>query len=166
MTRRFLEQRKLEEDAKKRTDEEKRQKEEERMQKEREQREREEKRLKAEETRRQEQLSMTKAAPWSQANSTSGTSLAEIQKAEKERKAQDAIIQAQKAQERELQLQQQQLQDKSSGIQLGWAKKAMEPRKVKSLAEIQAEEQERLTKVRFCLLYFILIRLISEQKNN
>lgn len=94
----LLEQRKLEEEEKKRSDEEKRQREEERMQKEREQREREEKRLKVEETRRQEQLSMTKAAPWSQANSTLGTSLAEIQKAEKERKAQEAIIQAQKAQ--------------------------------------------------------------------
>ncbi|ENN71327.1 hypothetical protein YQE_11987, partial [Dendroctonus ponderosae] len=144
--RRLKEQRKLEEEAKKRTDEERRKLEEDRMQREKEQREREE-RQRVEE-RRQEQISMAKAAPWSQANSTFGMSLTEIQKAEKERKAQDAVLQAQKAQmERELQLQQQQQQlEKSGGIQLGWAKKAMEPRKVKSLAEIQAEEQERLIK--------------------
>lgn len=47
----------------------------------------------------------------------------------------------------QLQQQQQQQLEKSGGIQLGWAKKPMEPRKVKSLAEIQAEEQERLAKV-------------------
>lgn len=92
----FAEQRKLEEEAKKRTDEERRKLEEDRMQREKEQREREE-RQRAEE-RRQEQISMAKAAPWSQANSTFGMSLAEIQKAEKERKAQDAILQAQKVQ--------------------------------------------------------------------
>lgn len=66
------------------------------MQREKEQREREE-RQKAEE-RRQEQLSMAKVAPWSQANSSFGMSLADIQKAEKERKAQEAVLQAQRTQ--------------------------------------------------------------------
>lgn len=50
--------------------------------------------------------------------------------------------------EKEIQLQQlQQQQEKNAGIHLSWAKKPVEPRKVKSLAEIQAEEQERLAKV-------------------
>ncbi|XP_066257263.1 GIGYF family protein Gyf [Euwallacea similis] len=141
--RKLKEQRKLEEEAKKRSDEDRKKIEDERIQREKEQREREE-RQRAEE-RRLEQLSLAKAAPWSQANSTFGMSLTEIQKAEKERKAQEAALQAQRAQERELQLQQQQSVEKPGGIQLGWAK-AMEPRKVKSLAEIQAEEQERLAK--------------------
>ncbi|KAL1506342.1 hypothetical protein ABEB36_005725 [Hypothenemus hampei] len=142
--RKLKEQRKLEEEIRKKSEEERRKLEEERIQREKEQREREEK-LKVEE-RRFEQHSLYKAAPWSQANSTVGTSLAEIQKAEKERRAQEAALQAQKAHEIEIQLQQQQLFEKSSGPQLGWAKKVMEPRKVKSLAEIQAEEQERLAK--------------------
>ncbi|XP_050307829.1 GIGYF family protein Gyf-like isoform X2 [Anthonomus grandis grandis] len=143
--RKQKEQRKLDEEAKKRTEEERRKIEEDRIQREKEQREREE-RQRAEE-RRLEQQALTKIAPWSQSNSTFGMSLAEIQKAEKERKAQEVALQAQRAQmERELQLQQQQQMEKAGGLQLGWAKKTMEPRKVKSLAEIQAEEQERLAK--------------------
>lgn len=50
--------------------------------------------------------------------------------------------------EKEIQQQQlQQQQEKVAGIHLNWAKKPVEPRKVKSLAEIQAEEQEMLAKV-------------------
>lgn len=52
--------------------------------------------------------------------------------------------------EKEIQQQQiQQQQEKVAGIHLNWAKKPVEPRKVKSLAEIQAEEQEMLAKVTF-----------------
>ncbi|CAG9766953.1 unnamed protein product [Ceutorhynchus assimilis] len=143
--RRLKEQRKLEEEAKKRTDEERRILEEDRIQREKEQRDREE-RQKAEE-RRQEQLSMAKAAPWSQANSTFGMSLADIQKAEKERKAQEAAaLQAQRIQLEKALLVQQQQQQMLEKSGFGWAKKTIEPRKVKSLAEIQAEEQERLAK--------------------
>lgn len=46
----------------------------------------------------QEQLRIAKVAPWSQSNSTLGMSLAEIQKAEREKRAQDAAIHLQKLQ--------------------------------------------------------------------
>ncbi|XP_030747208.1 GIGYF family protein CG11148 isoform X2 [Sitophilus oryzae] len=142
--RKLKEQRKLEEEARKKM-EEMRRIEEERIQKEMEQREREE-RQKAEE-RRLEQLSLAKSAPWSQSNSSLGLSLAEIQKAEKEKKAQEVASQAKRAQlEKEMKIHQQQQLEKAGNLQLGWAKKPLEPRKVKSLAEIQAEEQERLAK--------------------
>lgn len=45
-----------------------------------------------------------------------------------------------------MQLQQQQ-EKSSGGLNLSWAKKPVEPKKVKSLAEIQAEEQEKMAKV-------------------
>ena len=86
-----------------------------------------------------------KSAPWSQSNFTPGLNLTDIQKAEKEKRAQETALQIQKQQLQEQQ-QQQQL-EKSGGLQLNWAKKPVEPRKVKSFAEIQAEEQERMAKV-------------------
>lgn len=56
--------------------------------------------------------------------------------------------------EKELQQQQlQQQQEKVTGIHLNWAKKPVEARKVKSLAEIQAEEQEMLSKVNYNKLF-------------
>ncbi|XP_060532401.1 GRB10-interacting GYF protein 2 isoform X2 [Cylas formicarius] len=141
--RRLKEQRKVEDEARKKAEGAKRL-EEERMQKEKQQKEAEEKQ-RAEE-KRQEQLMLAKAAPWSQSNSALGMSLTEIQKAEKERKLQEVALQQQRAQlEKEMQQQQQQ-HEKPSGLQLSWARKPVEPRKVKSLAEIQAEEQERLAK--------------------
>lgn len=44
-----------------------------------------------------------------------------------------------------------------AGIHLSWAKKPVEPRKVKSLAEIQAEEQEMLAKVIFMNFYLAVL---------
>lgn len=85
-------------------------------------------------------------APWSQANSTPELNLADIQKAEREKRAeQAALLQQQRAQQ--FYQEQQSVQEKQS-IQLNWANKPPEPRKVKSLVEIQQEEQDRLAKVR------------------
>lgn len=39
------------------------------------------------------------------------------------------------------------MQDKPFNTQFSWAKKPIAPRQVKSLAEIQAEEHEKLAKV-------------------
>ncbi|CAH1173798.1 unnamed protein product [Phaedon cochleariae] len=141
--RRLKEQRKLEEEAKKKTDEQRRMEEEKLRQ---ELQERESRRHDEEKRLQQEQIRMAKAAPWSQPNANSGMSLTEIQKAEKERKAIDQAIQIQRMQEKEYQQQQAQPEKPLSGIQLNWANKPVETRKVKSLAEIQAEEQERLAK--------------------
>nr|CAI5830189.1 unnamed protein product [Callosobruchus analis] len=137
--RRLKEQRKAEEENRKKLEEQRKAEEQQRA---------EEERLRVErelETKRDQQARVAKSAPWSQSNSTAGMSLAEIQKAEREKRAQDAVIQMQKLQEQEI-LQQKEQEKVVSGIQLNWAKKPMEPRKVKSLAEIQAEEQERLAK--------------------
>lgn len=58
-------------------------------------------RRQAEEKRlQQEQLRIAKVAPWSHSNSTLGMSLTDIQKAEREKRAQDAAIQLQKLQVR------------------------------------------------------------------
>lgn len=93
-------------------------------------------------------------------------SLTEIQKAEKERKAQEAALMLQKQQQQQQQQQmqehqqQQQLEKSPGGIQLSWAKKPVEPRKVKSFAEIQAEEQEMLAKVtwhRWIFRYLMIV---------
>lgn len=46
----------------------------------------------------QEQIRVAKAAPWSQSNSTLGMSLTDIQKAEKERKAQETALEVQRLQ--------------------------------------------------------------------
>lgn len=55
-------------------------------------------RLAEEKRLQQEQLRIAKVAPWSHSNSTLGMSLAEIQKAEREKRAQDAAIEQQKLQ--------------------------------------------------------------------
>ncbi|CAH0559994.1 unnamed protein product [Brassicogethes aeneus] len=142
--RRLKEQRKAEEEQKKKTDEQKKLEED---QKRKEAREREE-RNKAAEKRlaQQEQARQAKAAPWCQSNSTAGASLAEIQKAEREKRAQEAALQLQRQQLQEQQRQFQEQLEKPTGMQLSWASRPVEAKKVKSLAEIQAEEQERLMK--------------------
>lgn len=91
-----------------------------------------------------------KTAPWSQATNNQGYSLAEIQKIERERKA-EQVLMLQQAQQRQLQqavLEQVASPEKmnSFGVPLNWANKPMRPNHVKSLAEIQAEEQDRLLK--------------------
>lgn len=55
-------------------------------------------RLAEEKRLHQEQLRIAKVAPWSHSNSALGLSLADIQKAEREKRAQDAAIQLQKLQ--------------------------------------------------------------------
>lgn len=61
---------------------------------------------------------------------------------EKEKARQEALILQQQKQMQELQQQQE-----KAAANFTWAAKAKEQRQVKSLAEIQAEEQERLAKV-------------------
>lgn len=95
--------------------------------------------------RQENNIKVQRAAPWCQANSTPELSLADIQKAEREKRAeQAALLQQQRAQ---MVMQEQQSVIEKQSIQLNWAKKPPEPRKVKSLAEIQQEEQDRLSKV-------------------
>nr|CAH7729934.1 unnamed protein product [Callosobruchus chinensis] len=67
-------------------------------------------------------------------------SLAEIQKAEREKRAQDAVIQMQRLQEQEI-LQQKEQEKIVSGIQLNWAKKPMEPRKQLAESRLQKEKE-------------------------
>lgn len=56
-------------------------------------------RKQAEERRiQQEQIRTAKAAPWSQSGSSLGMSLADIQKAEREKRAQEAALQMQRLQ--------------------------------------------------------------------
>lgn len=85
-----------------------------------------------------------KIAPWCQSSSSQGLSLQEIQKLEKEKARQEALILQQQRQMQELQQQQE-----KAAASFTWAAKAKEQRQVKSLAEIQAEEQERLAKVSY-----------------
>lgn len=86
--RKLKEQRKLEEEAKRKMEEAKRQEEERHK---REIRELEEKRQAEEKKLVQEQIRIAKAAPWSQSSSTLGMSLADIQKAEREKRAQEVL---------------------------------------------------------------------------
>lgn len=139
--RKLKEQRKQEEENKRKLEEMKKM-EEARLKKEA--KEMEERQRNEEKSAFQDQSRIAKIAPWSQSNSNAGMSLADIQKAEREKRAQEAALQLQKQQQ--LQEQQAVQQEKATGIQLNWARKPVEPRKVKSLAEIQAEEQERLAK--------------------
>lgn len=143
--RRLKEQRKAEEEAKKKVEEQKKLEEE---QLKKEAKEREEQVKKEAIRQAQEQaIKNAKAAPWSQAGSMQGLSLSEIQKLEKERKVQELMMQQKQMQELQLlQQQTQQNQEKSGSMHLSWAKKPVETRKVQSLAEIQAEEQEKLAK--------------------
>lgn len=95
-----------------------------------------------------------------------GLNLSEIQKAEKERRAHETAVQLQKQAQQEMQQQ----MEKQSGVQFNWAKKPVTSSKVKSFAEIQAEEQERLAKVRCCdfeytkLYSFHFISLFQDKK--
>ncbi|EFA01526.1 hypothetical protein TcasGA2_TC007086 [Tribolium castaneum] len=140
--RRLKEQRKVEEEMRKKNEELKKIEEE----KNRREKEKEEKKLAEVAKLNQSQArGASKTAPWCQSNFTSNLNLTDIQKAEKEKRAMEAALQLQKQQLQELQ-QQQQI-EKTGGLQLNWAKKPIEPRKVKSVAEIQAEEQERLAKL-------------------
>lgn len=129
----------------------------------------------------QNSIPISKAAPWSQPSLPAGASLEEIQKAERQKRAeQAALLQQQRALQQQQQQQviisqsrfvlwfyliffvtikeQQQSTDKPGQLQLKWAIKPIESRKVKSLAEIQAEEEhERLAKVyRLLIMYFCL----------
>lgn len=155
--RRLKEQRKAEEEARRRQEEERQKAEEEaarRRQEEERQRQKEEVGRKQQEALRkmQEQQRVSKVAPWASlptpgagtiAPQPASLSLAEIQRIEREKKAEQAAIIAQQqramaAAREALEVQQQQER------QLGWAmKKPTQPKKVKSLAEIQAEEQEK-----------------------
>lgn len=95
--RRLKEQRKIDEESKKKQEELKKL-EEERI---RQELKEAEFRKQAEEKRLQQELIRNaKAAPWSQSSSTLGMSLAEIQKAEREKRAVEAAIQIQKLQVR------------------------------------------------------------------
>ncbi|XP_045478722.1 GIGYF family protein Gyf isoform X2 [Harmonia axyridis] len=137
--RKLKEQRKAEEEAKKKTEEQKKA-DEERAKKEA--REREEYAKKEAARLAQEQaIRNAKIAPWCQSSSSQGLSLQEIQKLEKEKARQEALILQQQRQMQELQQQQE-----KAAASFTWAAKAKEQRQVKSLAEIQAEEQERLAK--------------------
>ncbi|GJQ65513.1 hypothetical protein Trydic_g7614 [Trypoxylus dichotomus] len=138
--RRLKELKKSEEEAKKRAEEQKRL---ELEQQERERRE-QQKQVEVVAKQTQEPTKLTKIAPWSQSNVSSGPSLADIQKAEREKRAEQVLLQQQRAQQQQ-NLEQQTI-EKPSSMQLSWANKPIQPRQVKSLAEIQAEEQERLAK--------------------
>lgn len=125
----------------------------------------------------QEQQMKSRIAPWSQSNVTTGTSLADIQKLqEKEKKQvkkflihllnflnlkflkfhcfflqlmreQQAIVQ-QMAHQNELQQMQREAESRSNGLNLKWVEQMPKmSQTVKSLAEIQAEEQRQLSKV-------------------
>ncbi|KAK9875652.1 hypothetical protein WA026_009449 [Henosepilachna vigintioctopunctata] len=138
--RRLKEQRKAEEEAKRMTEEQKKA-EEERAKKEA--REREEYARREAARQAQEQAARNaKTAPWCHSSSTQGLTLQEIQKLEKEKAKQEAVILQQ--QKQMMEFQQQQLEKSAAGF--SWANKAKEPKQVKSLSEIQAEEQERMAK--------------------
>jgi len=101
-------------------------------------------RRQAEAARQENIAKISKVAPWSQPNSTPELSLADIQRLEREKRAeQAALLQQQRNQQM---LQEQQTTTEKQLISLNWAKKPLETRKVKSFAEIQQEEQDRLMK--------------------
>ncbi|XP_015586467.1 GRB10-interacting GYF protein 2 isoform X1 [Cephus cinctus] len=160
------EKQKKEEEKRKKLEEEQKKQEEERMKKEEEARrktEAEEQARRAEQRRREAEalrkLQERSKAPWAQAPHAPATathaSLAEIQRLEREKKAEEQRVQ---------QLQQQIAQQKAAEaaqetsatdsvkrLQFKWAEKANAASKqlqVKSLDQIQQEEQERLAKVK------------------
>ncbi|XP_044747751.1 GIGYF family protein Gyf isoform X2 [Coccinella septempunctata] len=137
--RKLKEQRKAEEEARKKTEEQKKA-EEERAKKEAKERE-EYAKKEAARLAQEQAIRNAKIAPWCQSSSSQGLSLQEIQKLEKEKARQEALILQQQKQMQELQQQQE-----KAAASFTWAAKAKEQRQVKSLAEIQAEEQERLAK--------------------
>ncbi|KAI4463064.1 grb10 interacting gyf protein [Holotrichia oblita] len=169
--RRLKELKKSEEEAKRKTEELKK------LEFEQQERERREQQKQAEIIAKQTQdaAKVSKAAPWSQSNVSSGPSLADIQKAEREKRAEQVYLQQQRALQQQnlvnikdiglsetivnnvghmfstvpifsIYTQEHQTIEKVSSMQLSWASKPIQPRQVKSLAEIQAEEQERLAK--------------------
>ncbi|XP_031339420.1 GRB10-interacting GYF protein 2 isoform X2 [Photinus pyralis] len=141
--RRLKEQRKAEEEARKRFEEQKRQEEIEKAKREMKEKE-EQLRRQAEQNRIENSNKASRSAPWSQANSTPELSLADIQKAEREKRAeQAALLQMQRAQQT---LHEQQTVVEKQSLQFSWAKKLPESGKVKTLAEIQQEEQDRAAK--------------------
>lgn len=99
------------------------------------------------ESQQQQAQRTSKVAPWGQsvASVNVGTSLAEIQRIEREKRAEQVVMQQKALQALKEKEEREQSQEKS--IQLGWAlKKTMPPKKIKTLAEIQQEEQEKLAK--------------------
>ncbi|XP_029660632.1 GIGYF family protein CG11148 isoform X1 [Formica exsecta] len=158
---------KKEEEKRKRLVEEEQKKEEERLRKEAEMR----RQMEAEEQRRSEQrrreaealrkLQERNKAPWAQtpramAPAAHTTSLAEIQRFEREKKAEEQrlqqLMQQQLAQQKAIEAAQEaSATDSSKRLQFKWAEKATasnKPLQVKSLAQIQQEEQERIAKVK------------------
>ncbi|XP_029052326.1 GRB10-interacting GYF protein 2 isoform X2 [Osmia bicornis bicornis] len=163
------EKQKKEEERRKKLEEEQRKQEEERMRKEaeaRKQAEAEEQARRAEQRRREAEalrkLQERSKAPWAQAprapaaTAAPAASLAEIQRLEREKKAEEQrfqqMMQQQLAQQKATEAAQEALAtDSSKRLQFKWAEKATsstKPLQVKSLAQIQQEEQERIAKVK------------------
>ncbi|XP_029169789.1 GRB10-interacting GYF protein 2-like isoform X3 [Nylanderia fulva] len=157
---------KKEEEKRKRLEEEQK-KEEERLRKEMEMRrqaEAEEQARRAEQRRREAEalrkLQERNKAPWAQTPramaSTAHTSLVDIQRFEREKKAEEQrvqLIQQQMAAQQKVieAAQEASAIDSSKRLQFKWAEKAIasnKPLQVKSLAQIQQEEQERIAKVK------------------
>lgn len=162
------EKQKKEEEKRKKLEEEQKKQEEERLRKEaeaRKQAEAEEQARRAEQRRREadalRRLQERSKAPWAQAPrapapATPAASLAEIQRLEREKKAEEQrfqqMMQQQLAQQKAVETAQEaSVMDSSKKLQFKWAEKATASTKsvpVKSLAQIQQEEQERIAKVK------------------
>ncbi|EFN85095.1 GIGYF family protein CG11148 isoform X2 [Harpegnathos saltator] len=159
------EKQKKEEEKKKRLEEEQKKQEEERLRKEaeaRRQAEAEEQARRAEQRRREAEalrkLQERSKAPWAQAPRAPApaahASLAEIQRLEREKKVEEQrlqqLMQQQLAQQKAMEAAQEaSAADSSKRLQFKWAEKATaanKPLQVKSLAQIQQEEQERIAK--------------------
>ncbi|KAF5274864.1 hypothetical protein FQA39_LY07046 [Lamprigera yunnana] len=141
--RRLKELRKVEEEMRKKIEEQKRLEEAEKIKRELKEKE-EQLRQQAEAVYNENNVRLVRNAPWNQTNSTPELSLADIQKAEREKRAeQAALLQQQRAQQI---LQEQQATLEKQSLQFTWAKKPPEAAKVKTLSEIQQEEQDRLAK--------------------
>ncbi|KAL0130742.1 hypothetical protein PUN28_002396 [Cardiocondyla obscurior] len=159
------EKQKKEEEKRKKLEEEQKRQEEERLRKEAEARRqaeiderRAEQRRREDEALRKLQEKTTKS-PWAQAPRTLTpatvvtASLAEIQRLEREKKAEEQrhqqLIQQQSAQQKAIDAAQEASAiDSSKRLQFKWAEKALAPKtlQVKSLAQIQQEEQKRIAK--------------------
>ncbi|XP_043260032.1 GRB10-interacting GYF protein 2-like isoform X1 [Colletes gigas] len=155
-------------EEKQKKEEEKRKQEEERMRKEaeaRKQAEVEEQARRAEQRRREAEalrkLQESTKAPWAQAPrasapATPAASFADIQRLEREKKAEEQrfqqMMQQQLAQQKVMEAAQEaSVADSSKRLQFKWAEKAtasIKPLQVKNLAQIQQEEQERIAKVK------------------
>ncbi|XP_076652489.1 GIGYF family protein Gyf isoform X3 [Halictus rubicundus] len=160
------EKQKKEDEKKKKLEEEQRKQEEDRMRKEasaRKQAEAEEQARRAEQRRREAEalrkLQERSKAPWAQAPRappppTPINSFAEIQRLEREKKVEEQrlqqMMQQQLAQQKAMEAAQEaSAADSSKRLQFKWAEKATastKPLQVKSLAQIQQEEQERIAK--------------------